>query len=360
MASGPDPITAGGYDTVVLMAMDFPSYVAGGFATAWADPDFSSRITNFVSAGGKLIIYSSEMTSATAFASFLYPFTIDTPGQTGAFAGTLTNVVDPVTLVDNDDLSDDRVAQPDYINLPAITTATDAVGDLTVMTSKNSHWYVDLFGVNVNGIGGPGHTYAFYPDPADTPGNPPATFGLIIFNGLDIDYTSNTVPNNANGAGALSMLWYRELVGANIGPGANVNGLDLSPDTATNVIGTTHTLTATVTNTQTSARIPGVQVTFTITAGPNIGLTGSATTDAVGQATFSYSSSLLGIDTIEASIPNSIPGAPAITTTATKEWIPVPINQVPEVPLGTIVAFAAICVGFGSFAAKGKIRKFLP
>jgi hypothetical protein len=204
-----NPITAGGYDTVVLMAMDF------NFATAWADTDFSSRITNFVNGGGKLIIYTSETPTANAIANFIYPFTVDTPGQTGSSGGTLTNLV-------NDTLSSTNPADASYINLAAITSQTDAVGDLTVMTSYNSNWYIDLFGINVNNIGGPGHTYAFYGS------------GLIIFNGLDVDYASGA-PSNGNGASAINMLWWRELCGQTLGQGPNVNGLTVTPATATNV-----------------------------------------------------------------------------------------------------------------------------
>jgi len=331
-----NPIVAGGFDTVVIMSMDFD------FSNYWADADFNSRITNFVSNGGKLIIYTSEDMDSTEFASFIYPFTVDTPGQTGSFSGTLTNIVD-------DTLSASNPADPYYVNLAAITSGTDAVGDLMVMTSYDSHWYIDLFGTNVNNVGGPGHTYAFYGS------------GLMIFNGLDVDYTGSSYPpSNANGPSALSMLWYNELRAQILGPSANVNGLTLTPATATNIVDTTHTVTATVRNTQNNNPIANVVVTFTITAGPNAGLTGQATTDAIGQATFTWTSAATGTDTLQASVPNSNIGGPAITSTATKDWIPVPTNQVPETPIGTIAALTAICVGFGSFAAMGKIRKIVP
>lgn len=259
-----NPIVAGGFDTVVLMGPNF------NFATYWADPDFNSRITNFVDDGGKLIIYTSEDLSANEFAGFIYPFTIDTPGQTGSFSGTLTNLVD-------DTLSASNPADPYYVNLALITSQTDAVGDLTVMTSYDSHWYIDLFGTNVNNVGGPGHTYAFYGD------------GLIIMNGLDVDYTGSAYPaSNANGRAALSMLWYNELRGQTLGPGPNVNGLTLTPASAVNVIPGQHTITATVRNTETNNPIANIVVTFTITSGPNAGITGTATTDSNGVCTFTY------------------------------------------------------------------------
>jgi len=296
-----NPITAGGYDTVVLMAMDFD------FGAAWNDSDFSSRILSFVNGGGRLIIYTSETTSATAFSNFVYPFTVDTPGQTGSRTGNLTNLMDDTFSSSNP--ADVPPAIPGaYINLTAITSQTDAVGDLTVMTSYNTNWFIDLFGTNVHGVGGPAHTYAFYGP------------GLIIFNGLDVDNAAGP-PSNANGAAAINMIWWRELCSQTLGAGPNVNGLTLDPATATNLIGTTHNVTATVRNKQTNNPIADVVVNFTITAGPNMGLTSQATTNANGQTTFSWSSSTVGTDTLSATIPNSNPGDPDITTTATKTWI---------------------------------------
>jgi hypothetical protein len=74
--------------------------------------------------------------------------------------------------------------------------------------------------------------------------------------------------------------------------------------------------------------VPSVVVTFGIISGPNAGLTGQATTDANGSATFSWSSQVAGTDTVQASIANATGGT--ITTTATKDWVP----EVPGVPVG--------------------------
>jgi hypothetical protein len=329
----PDPITAGGYDTVVLMLMDF-GYYYPTFATLWADSDFSSRILNFVNNGGKLIMYTSE-TYVSDYSTFVYPFTVDTPGQTGNYGGTLVNIAD-------DTLSSSNPLDASYIDLAMITSQTDAVGDLTVMTSVDSHWYIDMTGINTNNVGGPAHTYAFY------------GAGLIIFNSLDIDYAYD-VPSNTYGGAAIGMVWWRELCGQTLGPGQSVSGLTLTPATATNVIGTTHTVTALVQDSILNP-IPGVTVTFTILSGPNAGTTGQATTDANGEATFSWTSAVVGTDTVQASATNAA-GAP-VTTTATKDWT-LPQNVIPEVPFGTIAGLTVMCVALASFAAKGKIRKYV-
>jgi len=327
----PDPIAAGLYDTVTLLASDF------NFATFWADPDFSSRILAFVNGGGKLIIYTSESPTAWAnnFAGFIYPFTVDTPGQTGSTGGTLVNIAD-------DTLSSSNPVDASYIDLAKIVSGTDAVGDCNVMTSVDPNWYIDMTAINVHNVGGPAHTYAFY------------GAGLIIFNGLDVDYEGQSYPpSNSNGRTALSLVWYRELCGQILGPGQSVSGLTLTPPTATNFVGTQHTVTALVKD-NINNPIPNVVVTFTILSGPNAGLTGQATTDANGEATFSWSSQVIGTDTIQASAINAA-GAP-VTTTATKDWT-IPGGVIPEVPFGAIASLVTMCVGFFAFAARGKIRK---
>jgi hypothetical protein len=296
-----------GFDTVVLWATRF------NFGETWNNTVFSSRILNFVNNGGKLIIYTSEINSAIsenkyAFSNFIYPFTIDSPGRTGSQDGTLTNLK-------NDTLSSTNPDDASYINLSAITSQTDAVGDLTVMTSYDSHWYIDLFGVNVNNIGGPAHAYAFY------------GAGLIIFNGIDVDDTtiprnSKTTPiakpSNDDGRGAIEMIWWRELSIQLLDAGQNVNGLTLDPATAINVVNTAHTVTATLRDTQTFEPISNTLINFNITSGPNFNSSGQALTNENGTATFSWTSTVAGTDTLTAAIPGS---DSTIVSTATKTWV---------------------------------------
>jgi uncharacterized repeat protein (TIGR01451 family) len=73
----------------------------------------------------------------------------------------------------------------------------------------------------------------------------------------------------------------------------------LSPPTAVNLPGTSHTVTATVTDLDGEPLVQTL-VTFEITSGPNAGAGAQAVTDDNGQATFTYTSNgLLGTDTIE-------------------------------------------------------------
>ena len=75
--------------------------------------------------------------------------------------------------------------------------------------------------------------------------------------------------------------------------------LSLAPLTDTNPTGTSHKLTATLVDADgdpTSSQM----ITFTVTAGPNAGTTGSGVTDSNGEATWSYTGTNAGMDTIVA------------------------------------------------------------
>lgn len=73
--------------------------------------------------------------------------------------------------------------------------------------------------------------------------------------------------------------------------------IGLTPETAENLVGTTHTLTAKVT--ENGEPQSGVTVTFTVTGvNPQ---TGAGTTNATGEATFTYKGEKAGTDTIVAS-----------------------------------------------------------
>jgi Big-like domain-containing protein len=96
--------------------------------------------------------------------------------------------------------------------------------------------------------------------------------------------------------------------------------LSLTPPTATNPVGTTHTVTATVTAAA-GGPASGVHVTFLVT-GANAGASGtcnppSCDTDATGHVTFTYTGTNAGDDTIHASI---TVGGSTQSATAAKTW----------------------------------------
>jgi hypothetical protein len=75
----------------------------------------------------------------------------------------------------------------------------------------------------------------------------------------------------------------------------------LTPFTATNVIGTSHTVTAKA-ESEGGAPVPGATISFLVLDGPNAGNSGSGITNAQGQVTFSYVGNVVGTDHIQASL----------------------------------------------------------
>src|SRR6266851_503034 len=79
--------------------------------------------------------------------------------------------------------------------------------------------------------------------------------------------------------------------------------LTLTPFTQSHEVGTTATVSATLTN-SCGTPLAGVNVDFTILAGPNVGTTHIDTTDKSGTVSFSYTSTKSGTDTLQATVTN--------------------------------------------------------
>ncbi len=93
----------------------------------------------------------------------------------------------------------------------------------------------------------------------------------------------------------------------------------LAPATSSGAVGSTYTASATVT--RDGVPQAGVAVGFSVTAGPNAGNEGQGITDATGVATYSYSSSAPGTDSIQSSV---LDGETTRTSnTVAREWTPV-------------------------------------
>jgi len=74
----------------------------------------------------------------------------------------------------------------------------------------------------------------------------------------------------------------------------------LSPLTATNPVGSSHTVTA-FTQAANNAPVPGVTINFKVNTGPNTGKTGTGTTGADGKTSFTYTDTAgPGTDEIQA------------------------------------------------------------
>lgn len=115
--------------------------------------------------------------------------------------------------------------------------------------------------------------------------------------------------------------------------------LMLAPKTATNTVGTPHTVTATVRDVAGNA-VPGVTVRFSV-IGAN-SASGSARTDAAGQASFTYTGTTAGLDLISAfadSNDNGTQDAGEPSDAATKTWKPGPpatLTLFPPVAVNTV------------------------
>src|ERR1035438_6007525 len=140
----------------------------------------------------------------------------------------------------------------------------------------------------------------------------PASFDVLV---LALTGTAYTAPDGSVGNP------YILARGAGL---VQISSLTLTPGAAQNPLGANHKLTATFTQASTTGGAPtpivGATVTFTVTSGPNTGVTGTGVTDVNGQATFTYTSSLAGTDTITATAVD----AASVTHTsnpATKQWV---------------------------------------
>jgi len=179
--TNPADINAAGlsnYDTLLIWRECSPD--TRFTATQHAD------INNWVNSGGKLVIWDTECTPSVDYSWLVYPFTTNNPGAWGATGGTLT-------IAEENTLSSSDPTSLYYLDIASILT-TDAVGDANVMTTRDTHWCLDMNATNVNGVDGPVHTYAHY-------GN-----GLIIWCGLDGDY----IKHSTVGAAALRQVIINE------------------------------------------------------------------------------------------------------------------------------------------------------
>jgi hypothetical protein len=86
------------------------------------------------------------------------------------------------------------------------------------------------------------------------------------------------------------------------------------------------------------------EVTFTVISGPNQGETGTAVTNASGQATFTWvSDSGAGTDVVQASFMDA--GGATRTATANKIWATV--APIPSIPVEGIPVALATLAGLG-------------
>jgi Bacterial Ig-like domain (group 1) len=143
-------------------------------------------------------------------------------------------------------------------------------------------------------------------------GRYPVTFAMLLVAGAFAALVGIPI-GNWGGSGASAAYYYYS--------GGGPASLSLAPTSATNPVGTSHTVTATVT--QGTNPLTGVAVRFTISGSVSLG--GSCTTDTNGVCTFTYSGPQFpGNDTITAFADvngNGTRDSDEPTATATKTWV---------------------------------------
>lgn len=130
--------------------------------------------------------------------------------------------------------------------------------------------------------------------------------------------------------------------------------ITVSPEAATNPVGTDHTVTGLIVD-QDGNPVIGTVVTFTVVSGPNAGQTDTATTDTNGEASFTYTGSGgVGTDEVVATFTDSS-GNTMSSNPVQKEWTnrpPVALCQNPTVSAGSSCT-APANVDDGSFDPDG-------
>lgn len=163
-------------------------------------PQQASDINAWISAGGKLIIYDSEMTPQD-YSWLVYPFNTTNPGAYG-YAGSIVQMEDN-SLGEDNDLGNAFY----YINTTVDQASNDwedAIGDGNLFTTFDPHWCGDIEAINGEAVQGWMHAYARY-------GN-----GMMIYNGFDQDPIywvgagNDTVPSST-GYDALAKIFLLEL-----------------------------------------------------------------------------------------------------------------------------------------------------
>ncbi|HLN46510.1 MAG TPA: Ig-like domain-containing protein [Candidatus Sulfotelmatobacter sp.] len=130
-------------------------------------------------------------------------------------------------------------------------------------------------------------------------------------------------------------------------------GITLTPQTQTHTVGEQAQIGATFYYAEINDSIPlaNQTIVFFVISGPNQNVSATAITNAQGQATFTYTGLVPGIDTVRARDTTFTVYSNDVTVT----WVGLP-NVIPEVPFGTIM-IVAVMTGCSGFYLMSKRRK---
>jgi hypothetical protein len=139
------------------------------------------------------------------------------------------------------------------------------------------------------------------------------------------------------------------------------SNIALTPLTATNPLGTTHTVTATVL--ENGQPVANKLVTFVVNSGPHAGTTGTGLTDAQGKATFTYLGVFAGTDIIQSHYVGP-QGTVQQSNTVQKIWVDLgahALELTPRTavnPVGTPHCVTATALNVGGLPAANVTIKF--
>ena len=140
------------------------------------------------------------------------------------------------------------------------------------------------------------------------------------------DTTISVFTQNPSGDDNIFFAYFRLSATAILG-----EGILLSPESSINTVGTAHTVTAKVVDSLGNP-VPDRLVTFKVISGPNAGDTGTDTTDANGEATFSYTGDRgSGLDEIQASFVTPTTQETLFSNTVTKGWLAPVVTGISDV-----------------------------
>ena len=195
-----------------------------------------------------------------------------------------------------------------------------AATDITVVDTVNGHFSVSGAAVSKGSVGQAGNALTWTIDELNT-------------ETVTLTYTATHDPAQPGGPEQVNTsVTYTDAEGKSVtfpSPVVNVRGcaatISLSPETATNELGTAdtdHTVEGVVAD-DFGDPVDGVLVDFDVVSGPNAGASGSDTTGADGRADFTYTGAQglagIGDDAIEGCFTN---GAGArVCDTVAKEWV---------------------------------------
>ena len=243
-------------------------------------PKTLEAINTFLTNGGKVMLFDADRCAEGVggkanYGSFLFPFETSSPGPEGASGSYITVVSSTLTS-----------------GLAVGPQEGDSVGDGNVFTAFAGPWCASITAENVEKAKG------FVEATAQTPSG-----GLVIYEGEDDWFTFGPTPHLRL---VFDDVLKQDWAPAGLPCSIPASGITLSPPSQTQTTGTTATVTAKVVDIEGNP-VEGVEVEFEVESGPNKGTIGKATTDASGEASFSYTGGpSTGTDKVIASFVDSL------------------------------------------------------